>query len=415
MDFRFNEEEEMFRSSVKEFLDKEISPVADERDKQGPLTKEEEIGFFKGFKRLGIGLDIESLIGMVEDAATLAIFIEELAGAWCSLVYPFGVSMASVPLVTFSSEEMRERLLPKVEKGELLGCFAVTEPNAGSDNRGMQTTAILDGDHYVVNGTKTWITNATVADTCLLIAKDERGEQIFLLVDKETSPFETAELHKLGIRAAPTGELYFDDCHVPKENELFTLIGNAIASGEVEKLLADRSDESEGIDMSGMADMLAKGLSPLNLIFAFLRSGMSVMATGISQAALDASIKYAKERVQFGKPIGRFQLIQEMLYNMTALTESSRLLGYRAFNLTLSGSPEARMASSLAKCYACDAAVKVAYDAIQIHGGNGLSEDLPLERYFRDARMLTIPDGTSEIQKLVVGRELLGKGMSALY
>jgi len=140
---------------------------------------------------------------------------------------------------------------------------------------------------------------------------------------------------------------------------------------------------------------------------------MALRSAGISQAALDASIKYAKERVQFDKPIGKTQLIQEMLFNMTVATESSRFFGYRALNLFSKGDVDARKASSLAKGYACESAVRVTYDAIQIHGGNGLSEDYPLERYFRDARMLTIPDGTTEIQKLVVGREIMGKGMSA--
>ena len=163
---------------------------------------------------------------------------------------------------------------------------------------------------------------------------------------------------------------------------------------------------------SSLMNMMAK-MAPENIIFAFLRSGMALAAAGISQAALDASIRFAKERSQFGKPIGKIQLIQEMLYNMKALTVTSRLLGYWAFQKALSGSPEARMASSLAKGYACEAAVKVTSDAIQVHGGLGLSEEYPIERYFRDARMLTIPDGTTEIQKLVVGREMLGAGYSA--
>ncbi|MDI6832158.1 MAG: acyl-CoA dehydrogenase, partial [Actinomycetota bacterium] len=142
-------------------------------------------------------------------------------------------------------------------------------------------------------------------------------------------------------------------------------------------------------------------------------SGMALAAAGIAQAALDAAISYARERKQFGKPIGRMQLIQEKLYNMQALTVASRLMGYWAFQLAVNADPQARMASSLAKGFACEAAVQVASEAIQVHGGIGLSDEYPLERYFRDARMLTIPDGTTEIQKLVVGRELLGKGFSA--
>ena len=405
MDFDFTEDQKLFRDSIKEFLDKEIAPDVDERDKKGPFTKEEAISYFKKFKKIGISFGLESLmeLGEAMDAVSVGILGEELFRTWPSLAAVVGLS-STAALVAFVSDETK-KLIPKVEKNEVIGCLAITEPDAGSDNRSIQTTAVLDGDEYVVNGSKTWITNGPIADVCLLIAKDEEGELIALVVDKETSPFDTAELHKIGWKAGPTGDLFFDDCRVPKENNLMNIAGN------ISDMPEELSGLMEGVDLSKYMNLLGMGI--VSLILAPIRTGMAMGATGIAQAALDGSIKYCRERVQFGKPIGKFQLVQETLYNMHALTETSRLLGYRALDLFSKGSIDTRRAASLAKCYACDAAVKVTYDAIEIHGGNGLSEDYPFERYFRDARMLTVPDGMANIQKLIVGRELLGKGFSA--
>lgn len=410
MDFEFTESQKLFRESVREFLDKEIAPLVDAQEKKGPMTKEEATGIMRRFKKMGTGFDLESLMDMAGDPLAIGIMVEEMFRVWPSAAGLVGLTFPAA-LVNIASEDMRKRLLPRLMENELIGCYAITEPEAGSDNRAMRTSAVPDGDDYVVNGTKTWITNAPVADLCLLVANDESGQRIFLLVEKEISPFETGDLHKLGWRAAPTGEIYFDNCRVPRENNVMEMVTSTLSGPRMTELLGDRFDPSR-LGSSRFMNILGK-MAPENIIFAFLRSGMALAAAGVSQAALDASIEYARERTQFGRPIGRFQLIQEMLYNMEALTVSSRLLGYRAFQMALSGDPKARMASSLAKGYACDAAVKVTSDAVQLHGGMGLSDEYPLERYFRDARMLTIPDGTSEIQKLVVGRELLGKGFSA--
>ncbi|MDI6875125.1 MAG: acyl-CoA dehydrogenase, partial [Actinomycetota bacterium] len=245
------------------------------------------------------------------------------------------------------------------------------------------TAVVLDGDYYRVNGTKTWITNAPVADLCMLVANDEKGERIFLLVEREKSPYEVSSLHKLGWKAAPTGEIFFQDCMVPRENNVMAMVAAAITGPRLKELLGDDFDPSR-LANSRFAKMMGS-LAPENVIFAFLRSGMALAAAGIAQAALDAAISYARERKQFGKPIGRMQLIQEKLYNMQALTVASRLMGYWAFQLAVNADPQARMASSLAKGFACEAAVQVASEAIQVHGGIGLSDEYPLERYFRDA------------------------------
>jgi alkylation response protein AidB-like acyl-CoA dehydrogenase len=410
MDFEFTESQKVFRENLRDFLDKEIAPLVDAQEQKGPMNREEALDIMRRFRHLGVGFDRESIADMSDDPLAIGIMVEEMFRVWPSAAGLVGLTFPAA-LVNIAPDDMRKRLLPKLRANELIGCYAITEPEAGSDNRAMRTTAVPDGDDYVVNGTKTWITNGPVADLCMLVANDEKGKRIFLLVEKETSPFQTSDLHKLGWRAASTGEVYFDNCRVPRGNNVMAMVTAAMSGPRAKELLGDDFDPSK-LAGSRLVQMMGK-MAPENIIFAFLRSGMALAAAGISQAALDASIKYARERSQFGRPIGRFQLIQEMLYNMQALTVTSRLLGYWAFNLAMSGSPEARMASSLAKGYACDAAVKVAYDAIQVHGGMGLSDEYPLERYFRDARMLTIPDGTSEIQKLVVGRELLGQGFSA--
>ncbi|MGQ9475623.1 MAG: acyl-CoA dehydrogenase family protein [Actinomycetota bacterium] len=410
MDFEFDESQRMFRENLRDFLESEIAPLVEPQEKKGPMDREEAVELLRKFRKVGVGFDLESLRELGSDPVCVGILAEEMFRVWPSAAGLVGLTFPAA-LVHLGPDEMRKRWLPRLERNEVIGCYAITEPEAGSDNRAMRTTAVLDGDFYVVNGTKTWISNAPVADICLLVANDERGNRVFLLVEKEVSPFQTGNLHKLGWRAAPTGEIYFDNCRVPRENNVLEMIQKTVSDPGRLKELGVEIDPSR---LQGSAFMAVLGrMSPENIIFAFLRSGMALAAAGISQAALDASIKFARERVQFGKPIGRFQLIQEMLYNMAALTETSRLLGYRALWAATHGDPQARMLSSLAKGYACDAAVKVTYDAIQIHGGVGLSNEYPLERYFRDARMLTIPDGTTEIQKLIVGRELLGPGFSA--
>lgn len=410
MDFTFTESQRMFRESLREFLDKEIAPLVDEQEKKGPMSRDEALGVMRRFKKIGVGFDVESMSDMGSDPMSIAILAEESFRVWPAAAGLFGLTFPAA-LVNIASDDMRERLLPKLMENELIGCYAITEPEAGSDNRSMRTSAVLDGDFYRVNGTKTWITNAPVADLCMLVANDEKGERIFLLVERETSPYEVSHLHKLGWKGAPTGEVFFEDCMVPRENNVMNMVAAAMTGDRLKELMGEDFDPAK-LANSRFAKMVGS-LAPENVIFAFLRSGMALAAAGISQAALDAAIAFAKERKQFGKPIGRMQLIQEKLYNMQALTVTSRLLGYWAFNLAMNADPQARMASSLAKGYACDMAVQVASDAIQVHGGIGLSDEYPLERYFRDARMLTIPDGTSEIQKLVVGRELLGKGFSA--
>jgi len=380
VDFDFTEEQKMLKTNVKDFLANEIAPVVDERDRQGPFTKEEVTGYIKKLMPFGYytGNLPEEYGGMGLNATTSAILNEELTYTWASLAATIFIASLAPMLLSIASEEVRDKFLPRIASGELIGCAGITEPNAGSNAAAMETTAVLDGDEYVINGTKTWISNATIADVCSVLAVTDKSKGplgiSMILVEKEVSPWESRELHKIGWRAFPTGELYFTDCRVPMGNVL-------------------------GDPMLGYKRTMQT--------FELARSGMAVMAAGISQAAIDASIKYAQERKQFGRPIGSFQMIQDMIADMIAETDASRLLAYRAFYLIDKG-VRARLESSLAKAYACEAAVRVTSKAIQIHGAMGYSDEYPVERYFRDARMLTIPDGTTQIQKLVVGREALG-------
>lgn len=405
MDFELTEQEKMYRDSLRDFLSKEFAPIVDKMDAKGPLTRHEAIEVMHKFKKLGIGLDPESARTLMGSPMIFGILTEEVGRVWPSILPLFGMGAIPAMFTPLASDDLRKRVMPRLESGDFIGCFAETETEAGCDTSKLRTTARPDGDYYVVNGAKTWISNATIADTAFVgVMNTETGSQTFLLMEKEVSPWETNELHKIGWNASPTGEMFFEDCRVPRENEMSALLANGLKSGASLKELLPVSD--------GFIKLLST-MEPFTAMMTLPRAGMSLAAVGIAQAALEASLTYARERVQFGRPIGKFQLVQQMLYEMAVSIETSRLLGYKALDAIVKGHPEARKYSCMAKVYAGEACVKATYNAIQIHGGMGLSTDMPLERYYRDARLMTIPDGTSEIMKLVSGYTLLGKGFSA--
>jgi alkylation response protein AidB-like acyl-CoA dehydrogenase len=400
MDFDLTEEQRMFRDALRDFMQREYGPIVDKRDREGPFTREEEIEINKNFQTIGIGIDPENMQVFL-DPMLFGIMSEEISKVWASLLPLSGMGAIPATFVPLASDDMKSRVLPRLEKGEFIGAFAETEPEAGCDTRDIQTTAKLDGDYYIVNGTKTWISNAVTCDTAFVGVKDpETGAQTFLLIEKEVSPWETSPLHKIGWNASDTGEMFFDNCKVPKENEMGAILQNAASKGQMPAM------------SPGYAKLFTT-MTPTTALLTLPRAGMGLMSVGIAQAAFEASVNYAKERVTFGKPIGRHQLIQNMLYEMNLLIETARLLGYKAIDTINKGDPDARRLSSMAKVYGGESAVKVTYHAIQIHGANGLSQELPLERYFRDARMQVVPDGTSEMMKLISGYTILGKGFSA--
>ncbi|MBU1670913.1 MAG: acyl-CoA dehydrogenase, partial [Actinobacteria bacterium] len=261
------------------------------------------------------------------------------------------------------------------------------EPDVGSNAAEIQTSAVADGDSLVLNGTKTWISCGHVSDLAAVICrvKSEEDSRIgILLVDREVSPYEASELPHLGLKAFPTSELYFTDCRVPKEN----LLGGGGSKG------------SSGSSSSGDLKFVLQG-------FEIMRTLMAVGSVAMAQAALDHSVTYARQRRQWGKLIGEHQMIQEMICDMTTSVDAARLLAYRALSLLQQGKRCDRE-TSMAKWFATEMAVEVTSKAIQIHGANGLSEEFPLEKLFRDARMFTIPDGATQIQKLIVSRDVLG-------
>ncbi|MEM3012465.1 MAG: acyl-CoA dehydrogenase family protein [Candidatus Hadarchaeales archaeon] len=400
MDFELTEDQRMFKDTLREFLNKHFpESYVNKRDREGPLTRQEAVEIMKKFKSIGIGLDPENIRSMM-DPMIFCLFAEEVGRVWPSLLPLFGMGAIPALFAPFADEDVKDRILRRMERCEFIGCFAETEPEAGCDTSNLKTTAKLEGDHYVINGRKTWISNAPIADTAWVGAKSsETGAETFFLVEKEVSGWETNELHKIGWKASPTGEMFFDNCKVPQNNEMMVLVQRAFEQG--------------GLPVSEGYMKLLTSVSPVTAMLTMPRAGMCLMSVGIAEAAFEKAVEYAKERVQFGKPIGKFQLIQEMLYKMNVLIETARLLGYKAVHAIMKGDPDARRLSAMAKVYGGEASVKVTYMAMQIFGGNGLSDEMPLERYFRDARMQTVPDGTSEIMKLITGYSILGKGFSA--
>ena len=381
MDFEFTTRQKILKDVAREVMEKEIIPIADEWDKNKLLHDRKRLKeLLDKIIPLGYigGVLPKELGGYGLDYVSYGILSEELFRAYASLGMVVSLQNTLGGIHRFGTPEQKKKFLPPMLKGEMIVCNGITEPNVGSNPAEIETEAILDGDFYVVNGSKAWITNGTISDICSLVAQTKRGSGAsglcHLIVEREVSPYETRELPKLGMRSCPTSEMHFKNCRVPKENL-------KVSPGE------------------GLKDTL-RG-------FEIMRSTMALGSAGMAQAAIDASIRYVKQRRQFGKLIGNFQLVQEMIADMIVETEISRLLGFRALSKIDKG-VRCDSEASMAKFYSVEAALRVTSLAIQVHGAMGLSEELPLERYFRDARTWTIPDGTTQIQKLVISRNALG-------
>jgi len=386
MDFDLTEEQRLLQGNVRTYLEKEVAPLVDEYERRGPLTRPETIAFIKQLMPWGYynGRASEEFGGADLDAKTYGVLQEELSRVWpglCGTLWIAGGTGTAAGLADADYRELRDRM----RAGESIGAGGITEPDHGSDSSRMETRAVLDGDNWVINGTKAWISNGPICDHINLNVTIDpalgRGGVRSIFVNRETSPFETVRQNRLlGVRAWPNGELRFDDVTVPRRN----LRTQAAATAE------------QG---PGSAKRVWHFEAPRTLL--------AIMGVGIAQAAIDASIRYARERHQFGRPIASFQLVQEMIVDMVIETESARFLAYRAMDLQDKGE-DSSWQSSAAKAFGTEMAVRVASKAIEIHGALGLMEGYPIERYFRDARSLTIPDGTTEIQKLIIGRQLLG-------
>jgi alkylation response protein AidB-like acyl-CoA dehydrogenase len=382
VDFDLTEEQELLKTTVRAYLDREVAPQVDDYERRGPLSRAETIAFIKQLMPFGFysGRMPEDCGGSNLDAKTYGVLNEELSRVWPGLCGTLWIAGMGVPAGLPDSEarELRARL----RAGESIGCGGITEPEHGSDSSRLATTATLDGDEWVVTGTKTWISCGPISDHINLSVTTDpaKGREAVrsIFVRRDVSPYETVRHnHLLGLRAWPNGELRFDGVRVPRQN-----LRDPRAAGG-----ADDGRKVWHFDQP--------------------RTLLAIMGVGIAQAAIEASIAYARERQQFGRPIGSFQLVQEMIVDMVIETESARFLAYRAMDLQDKGQ-DATWQSSAAKAFGTEMAARVASKAVEIHGALGLMEGYPIERYFRDARSLSIPDGTTEIQKLVIGRRLLG-------
>lgn len=378
MDFRLSPEHEMMRKTVRDFAEKELKPGATERDEKEEFSRE----LFNKMAELGLaGIPWpEEYGGAGGDYLSYAIAVEELSrvDASAGVTISAHTSLCSWPIYKYGTEEQKRKYLVPLAEGTYLGAYGLTEPSAGSDAASIQTTAVLDGDHYVLNGNKIFITNADDADIYVVFASTDKSKRAkgisAFIVEKGTPGFSFGKKEKkLGIRSSATNELIFDDCRVPKEN----LLGK----------------EGEGFKIA--MTTLDGG-----------RNGIAAQAVGIAQGALDAALEYAKTREQFGQPIANFQAISFMLADMATKIEAARLLTYKAAFLESAGLPYA-MESAMSKLYASDVAMEVTVNAVQIFGGYGYTREYPVERFMRDAKITQIYEGTNEIQRLVIARYLL--------
>ncbi len=380
MNFDLSEEQTMLKESAKKLMEREVLPFLASYPQDQPLSLDGIKILLKKLIPLGyLGNIIPVEYGGAGlDFLTYGLMMEEIEPSLFGLVMITGGTARSVYLL--GNESQKRAFIPPLVSGEKVGCSAITEPNVGSNPAAVQTKAVLDGDHYVLNGTKTWITNGAFADMAFVLATTDpalgRKGLCRFIVDKKVSLFKAKAIETLeeSFQIPSVGELSFEDCRVPRENILGT-------PGEALK-----------------ATLIG---------FQAARCLVAIGSINMARRAIEASVRYAKERVQFGRPIGKFQLIQSMLADMIAETDASRLLTYRALTLVDKGVRCARE-TSIAKYYSTEAAVRVTSMAIQIHGAYGLSKEYAVERLFRGARMMTIPDGATQIQKLIVGRETLG-------
>ena len=377
MEFELTEDQKMLKAMVRDFAEKEIEPIAARIDEESTFPAEQVkqalalglggVGFPEEYGGSGAGKMGEVVVD--EELSRVSASVDTIIFASSGL--------AGYPLYQYGNEEQRQRFVVPIATGKKLGCFGLTEAGAGSDVAAMETTATKKAGGYVLNGTKIFITNGAEADIALVFATIDRSLRhrgiTAFIVEKGTPGFSVGKHeHKLGIRASSTTELVFEDCFVPEENRLG-------AEGEGFRIALGSIDSS--------------------------RVSVAAQGVGIAQAAFEKSLAYAKDRKQFGQPIAGFQAIQWFLADMATIIDASRLLTYRAAYFQDKGLPFVKEAA-MAKVYAAEAAMKVTTKAIQIHGGYGFTKDYPVERYFRDARILEIYEGTSEMQRMTIAREL---------
>lgn len=382
MDFRLTEEQKMVQQMAKEFAENEMMPHAAEWEENNEIPME----LYQKMGKLGMlgGPIPEKYGGAGMDYVAYHLMIEEIARACSSVRTTVSVhtSLAETTLLLFASEEQKQKNLVPMAKGEKLGAWALTEPNAGSDASSLQTSARLDGEEWVLNGSKIFISNGDIADVVIVLAREEGSKKhagiCAFIVEKGTPGFSPGKVEigsKLGLRASHTAELIFEDCRIPKEN----LVGEVGQGWEI-------------------------AMKTLNSG----RLSVAAGAVGIARACLEESIKFAKERIAFGRPIAAFQMIREMIAQMSTEIDAARFLVLRAAHMRDQGKDNT-LEVSMAKLFSAQAVMKAADYAVQIHGGYGYSSEFPVERYFRDARVCSIYEGTNEIQKIIIAKNVIGE------
>ncbi|CEN80233.1 putative isocaproyl-CoA dehydrogenase AcdB [Paraclostridium sordellii] len=374
----FNKEQELLRKAVRDFVSREMATLPEEIDKTGEMPRE-LLDKMAQTKYTSVTIPQE-YGGAGADYVSYAIIMEELSRRCASTgtYATAAASLVSLPILNYGTEEQKQKYLKGIASGEMIGAFGLTEPGAGSDASAQQTTAELDGDYYILNGRKTFITNAPICDFAIVIAVTDRskglkGTTAFIVESNWEGFSHGAHEDKMGIRGTQTSDLIFENVKVPKEN----LLGK------------------EGIGFKIAMKTLDAG-----------RIGVAAQALGVAQGALDEAIKYTKERVQFGKTLSKFQNTQFTLADMETKVNAARWLVYDAAQKKDAGMNMTKE-SAMAKYYAAEIANEVAYKALQLHGGYGFIKDYPIERIYRDARIMSIYEGTSEVQKMVIASSIL--------
>lgn len=378
MDYLLTEEQIMIRDLARQIAQEKIVPVRAELDEHNKFPWD----IMKAMAQADLfGLFIpEEYGGLGKKSLELCIAVEELSKACVGVSTTYAANaLGTYPILLFGSEEQKKKYLPDIAAGKRLVAFGLTEANAGSDAGGIQTTAKLEGNEYVINGTKQWITNGGEAEIYTIIAltdksKGARGASAFI-VEKGTPGFTFGKKeNKMGIRASSTTELIFNNCRIPKEN--------LIAKEGMGFIIAMKTLDSS-------------------------RTGVGAQGVGVAQGAIDEAVKFARQRVQFGQPIASFQAIQHMLADMQTMTEAARALVYSVARYIDSGAKDISRASAMAKLFATDVAMKVTTDAVQVMGGSGYMKEYPVEKMMRDAKILQIYEGTNQIQRNVIALDMI--------
>ena len=379
MDFQLTSEQRMIQDSTRRMVERDIQPVLDAHDADRPLAKDAMRKLLQTCAGQGLtsARVPQSMGGAALPMLTYGLMFEQLPPVVAFAIVGQEATAARIALE--SSAEQRERLLPDLIAARKIACTGSTEPDAGSDHRGIKTQVRLDGDHIVVNGRKMWITNASICDVINITAtlgqaSDGSNRMVRVVVDREESPFETSKTPCLGFCQGHLGEVLFENCRVPKRN-----------------MLGSVGDAARVLTLTWLANRPLFGL----------------MATNMAQRALDAALKYAADRTQFGRSIASYQLVQELLADISAAVTTSRLICYYALN-SIDNGDRANGVSAMAKRYALAACQRAISMAMEVHGSMGISREVGLEQLYRDCRMLPIPDGTNQILTLIEGRELTG-------